>query len=418
MDAGANTATFYVGSQNGGVWKTWNPGTRTATSTQATGITEFGDFAIGELNQYTLNVTVVGNGSIAKSPDQPTYDHGTVVTLSATAAPGWTFIGWGGDTTTTNNPITITMDSNKNLTATFADVTSPVVTVLSPNGGENLLVGSDATLTWTATDKAVTGVTLAISRDEGATWTDIATDIPNSGSYLWTVDGPGTNTGVDPVYTCLFRVTAKDAALNLGNDVSDAPFSIYDLATEVVVTRLEAVTLDEGVAVKWAFANSAALASVSLERAEQQIGPWSEVQAERSEEGGTMVAVDRSVSAGRAYWYRLVGTTTTGQQAVFGPIAATAGSPKEFSMSSPWPNPSTGPVQMDFAVAREANVRLEVIDLQGRSVETLADGNYTPGRYRVSWDGRTSNGTVPAGVYFVRYQTPGKSYVKKFSLSR
>jgi hypothetical protein len=34
-------------------------------------------------DQYTLGITVVGNGSVLKNPDQATYTYGTIVTLTA-----------------------------------------------------------------------------------------------------------------------------------------------------------------------------------------------------------------------------------------------------------------------------------------------------------------------------------------------
>src|SRR6185503_9460327 len=72
---------------------------------------------------YTLNVTVVGSGSVAKNPDMANYPSGSVVQLTATANAGWVFSGWSGDLSGSNNPENITMDSNKNVTATFTQVT-------------------------------------------------------------------------------------------------------------------------------------------------------------------------------------------------------------------------------------------------------------------------------------------------------
>jgi len=74
------------------------------------------------INTYTLDVTVVGNGSVTKDPDQQTYDHGTIVTLTATPDTGYHFVSWSGDVPSgheTDNPLTITMDSDKSITATF-----------------------------------------------------------------------------------------------------------------------------------------------------------------------------------------------------------------------------------------------------------------------------------------------------------
>jgi hypothetical protein len=75
-----------------------------------------------EINTYTLTVSVVGNGSVTKDPDQQTYDHGTTVTLTATPDTGYHFVSWSGDVPSsheTDNPLTITMDGNKSITATF-----------------------------------------------------------------------------------------------------------------------------------------------------------------------------------------------------------------------------------------------------------------------------------------------------------
>jgi hypothetical protein len=104
----------------------------------------------------------------------------------------------------------------------------PVVTVNSPNGGEVVSVGSNLDISWTATDDgSVASVSLSVSRDNGTTWEPIATDIPNSGSYTWTVTPPWANTSSTPVYSALIKVEAKDDAGQIGSDTSDAPFAIY-----------------------------------------------------------------------------------------------------------------------------------------------------------------------------------------------
>lgn len=49
VDGGANTDAFIVGKYSGGSWTYPTVGTKTATTTQATGLTAFSDFAIGEM---------------------------------------------------------------------------------------------------------------------------------------------------------------------------------------------------------------------------------------------------------------------------------------------------------------------------------------------------------------------------------
>ena len=74
--------------------------------------------------QFTLSTGVneADRGTVNVSPDAPAYDAGTEVTLTATPANGFTFGGWSGsiDLADANtNPLTITVDSDLNITAFF-----------------------------------------------------------------------------------------------------------------------------------------------------------------------------------------------------------------------------------------------------------------------------------------------------------
>ena len=76
----------------------------------------------GGCTQYTLTTNTVGNGSITSEPAGGTYCEGTVVTLTAVPDTGWQFDGWSGDLSGSTNPATITMNANKNVTATFSQL--------------------------------------------------------------------------------------------------------------------------------------------------------------------------------------------------------------------------------------------------------------------------------------------------------
>lgn len=69
---------------------------------------------------HSLTTSTVGEGTV--SPSKGTFMPGTTVSLKATPALGWKFSGWSGDLTGTTNPVTITMNSNKTIKATFAPV--------------------------------------------------------------------------------------------------------------------------------------------------------------------------------------------------------------------------------------------------------------------------------------------------------
>lgn len=68
---------------------------------------------------YNLTVTTSGSGTVTKNPNQATYASGSIVSLTATPAAGQNFIGWSGAASGTTNPLAITMDSSKAITANF-----------------------------------------------------------------------------------------------------------------------------------------------------------------------------------------------------------------------------------------------------------------------------------------------------------
>ncbi len=68
---------------------------------------------------YTLTVNIKGSGFVIKNPDQTGYPEGSVVTLTAVPAAGWSFAGWSGDLSGSANPANITMTSDKMINATF-----------------------------------------------------------------------------------------------------------------------------------------------------------------------------------------------------------------------------------------------------------------------------------------------------------
>jgi len=71
------------------------------------------------LNQFTLTVSATGAGTVGLSPNQTLYDSGSVVQLTATASAGYRFLNWSGAVSGSVNPLSVTMNSNKSITANF-----------------------------------------------------------------------------------------------------------------------------------------------------------------------------------------------------------------------------------------------------------------------------------------------------------
>jgi len=76
-------------------------------------------------DQYTLDVEIVGEGTVNVDPEKNTYVFGDEVMLTATAGPEWTFDGWSGDTMGTDELITYTIEGNTVITATFTEIVVP-----------------------------------------------------------------------------------------------------------------------------------------------------------------------------------------------------------------------------------------------------------------------------------------------------
>lgn len=78
--------------------------------------------------EYSLNTPLVGTGTVTRLPEQQNFLPGAVVTLTAQAPEGWAFLEWREDATGSQNPLPVTMDSNKSVTGVFVS-TALAVTV-------------------------------------------------------------------------------------------------------------------------------------------------------------------------------------------------------------------------------------------------------------------------------------------------
>jgi len=88
----------------------------TSSSPQDTDATVY---LIWSAQEYTLTVSANPGGTIDPDPDTYTYNGGTRVTITAIPDSGYAFSGWSGDASGTENPITITIDKDKLITANF-----------------------------------------------------------------------------------------------------------------------------------------------------------------------------------------------------------------------------------------------------------------------------------------------------------
>ncbi len=93
--------------------------------------------------------------------------------------------------------------------------------------------------------------------------------------------------------------------------------------------------------------------------------------------------------------------------------------PVRTALVSVAPNPTRSRTSVAFDVAREAEVELEVYDLRGARVRTLARGVLPAGRHHAEWDGLDPEAKpAPLGVYFVRLRADARTEMRKLVLAR
>ena len=156
------------------------------------------------LQTHTLTVSKngSGSGSVSSSPGPIScgatcsagYDHGTVVTLTATADAGSTFAAWSGACTGTGT-CQVTMDQARAVTATFNTVppttTSHTLTVTKAGTGTGGVTSAPAGIncggTCSASFTSPTSVTLTATPTGGSTFAGWSGDCTGTGSCTVTM---------------------------------------------------------------------------------------------------------------------------------------------------------------------------------------------------------------------------------------
>lgn len=77
--------------------------------------------AVKIAQEYTITLEKGGEGTVTKDPEKESYEFEEEVLLTAEPEENWIFSHWSGDVESTKNPLTVLMDSNKNIEAHFLE---------------------------------------------------------------------------------------------------------------------------------------------------------------------------------------------------------------------------------------------------------------------------------------------------------
>jgi len=85
--------------------------------------------------QHNLSVSTVPSEGGSVDPTDGSFDEGTEVDVTANPAEGWEFTGWTGDVESAENPVAVTMNSSKSLTANFERKEYELAVTTDPSDG-------------------------------------------------------------------------------------------------------------------------------------------------------------------------------------------------------------------------------------------------------------------------------------------
>jgi len=205
-----------------------------------------------ELITYDMTTAVTGSGTITSNPSginceddcTESFHEGTVVTLTATAATGSTFTGWTGSIITTTNPLILTMDEAKSVTATFTLDTHALTVNLNGDGSVSSdPVGIDCGVDCSETYDYGTVVTLTAVSETGFSFTGwTGSIITTTNPLILTIDEAQNVTATFTLDTHALTVnlngdgsvSSDPAGIDCGVDCSET----YDYGTVVTLTAV------------------------------------------------------------------------------------------------------------------------------------------------------------------------------------
>ena len=289
----------------------------------------------------------------------------------------------------------------------------PILTVTSPNGGEDWLVGEEQNITWISLN--IASVSIEYSTDNGGSWiTVVASIVAALGSYNWTI--PNT-----PSTQCLVRISDNNNSSI--NDVSDATFTISSPPNPMVTVTApnggenwEVGTLHQ---IKW---TSQDINNVKIEYSTDNGNVWNVVSPSRPASIGShnwiipntpstecLVRISDVDSA-------VINDVSDNIFIIENPVSVEDKEsmiPEEYNLFQCYPNPFNPNTVIGFALPESvSNAKLTIYNTAGEKVAELVNTSLVAGRYSYRWN--ASN--ISTGIYIYELRTDKFVAIKKMVL--
>ncbi len=177
----------------------------------------------------TLTTSITPNGSGTVSPNGGSFKNGKEVTIVATPANNtYEFIGWAGDVSGNSNPLTIKMNSNKNVVASFKKKLVSLQLSVSPTGGGNLAPNSGSY-------EAGSQITIIATPATGYRFADWGGSAPGSTNKITVLMDTNKTITANFVRQYTLKVSANPVE---GGSITSAA-GVYDAGTLVNLTATQ-----------------------------------------------------------------------------------------------------------------------------------------------------------------------------------
>jgi len=227
----------------------------------------------------TQPITWTWTGTIANVKLEYSLNGGSSWTTIRSSTPNDGGAGWEVPILESNNVRVRVSDvantANLDISDATFTISSTVLTLVSPNGGESWTAGSSQQITWTSAG-SLTFVKLEYSINDGASWATIVASTENDGAYEWQV--PAVNSNI-----ALVRIS--DASDAIPADVSDAVFEIIIPKTLTVLAPNGGENWAGGSTQTITWSSTGAIANVHLEYSIDDGDNWTTIAASTNNDG-------------------------------------------------------------------------------------------------------------------------------------
>jgi hypothetical protein len=109
-------------------------------------------------------------------------------------------------------------------------------------------------------------------------------------------------------------------------------------------------------------------------------------------------------------------TRNDGSSATINSVVGVGQPSLSFGLGNPFPNPVRGSMSYAVTLPHQSHVRVDVLDMTGRRVHRLLEGEVPAGRSAFSWDPRSES--LRSGVYALSMESEGFRVVRRFVFVR